>query len=310
MRSCPSGKTLYLHIGIPKTASSWLQSSVFCRFPHLDFFDSPRSGLFDSAEDLKDGGWLMASVFKRSSHIWKDYGDAIFQDIFGDKNAWRARQRNALISDERIGRQGSRSALLAAHLIGFRDVAADWGFTSVKVLFLIRRQDRWLASHYAQMSDRNPDAGQADFERFLYDITSPRRSRYSFGTLLDFGSLYATLAEALGPADVTVLPYEHLQESPSDFLDKLATALDAPDRAALEAATATSANVRSEGNIWKLRQKPGTSSIFRRKLPLGRNAEPNIELTPDLSLLVRNCYLKENVTFIRLTGIDLNQLGY
>ncbi|SPJ26499.1 hypothetical protein [Palleronia abyssalis] len=251
-------RTLYLHIGLPKTASSWLQSHVFSSMSHLEFIDSPRSQIFQGAGDLADGNWLMASVFKRSSHIWKSYGDAIFTEIFGAKDSWQTRGQNALISDERIGREGSRSALLSAHLAGLRRTAFEWGFEDVKVVFMIRRQDTWLASHYAQMSDRNSRAGQRDFGRLLTDVISPARSRYNFGTLLDFGSLYQVLVDAMGPDKVMVWPYEHLQETPMEFLRELLAALNASPtniESICNAAMGSTANVRSSGQSWKLRQR-------------------------------------------------------
>ncbi len=309
----PSGRTLYLHIGIPKTASSWLQSKVFSELSHLTYFDSPRGHLFQSPEDINDGNWHMASVFKRSSHIWEIYGDPIFSEVFGDKAAWQKLGRDTLISDESIGRQGSRSSLLAGHLAGLRDKAAEWGFDRMKVILLVRRQDTWLASHYAQVSDRNPQAGQRDFEGLLNDVTSPQRSRYGFGALLDYGSLYQAITATVGSEDVLVWPFEHVQEDAAGFLQTLLPSLNTPAdeiQAICDAAAGSDANVRSAGQIWRLRHTPSRLRRMASKFLPSRRGPGTIELTDSLSRKVLQAYAAENHKISDRTGLDLRRYGY
>ncbi|WP_292294451.1 hypothetical protein [Marivita sp.] len=307
------GRTLYLHIGIPKTASSWLQSMVFSRLSHLHYVDSPHTSLFRGAEDIEDGQYLMASVFKRSSHVWDGEGDAVFGEMFGDKRSWKEAGRDALISDERIGRQGSRSALLCAHLEGLREKAIQWGFNSIKVILLTRRQDEWLASHYAQMSDRNPRAGQENFERLLSDVISPQFSRYAFGSLLDFGSLYQNLASVMGSENIMVWPYEQVKEDALGFLRSLLPVLNTPAadaQATYEAASGSKANVRSAGQTWTLRPNGNRLSRLRSRFSSRKASPATINLTNDLSQRVLQAYAAQNHRFSEATGVDLRKYGY
>lgn len=191
-------KTLHLHIGIPKTASTWLQTKVFTQLQHLCYLDCSQNKMFKNKTDLTKDRQTLGSIFKQSSQVWDGYGDAIFEDLLGDRQEWLADGRDLLISDETIGRQGSRPALLSAHFRKMKLKAVDWGFERINIICLIRRQDHWLASHYAQMTDRNPKAGQADFERLVEEVTSHYLSRYSFGMLLDYYT--ASLSASCTPA--------------------------------------------------------------------------------------------------------------
>ena len=144
-----SQRTLHLHIGIPKTASTWLQKKVFPLLEHLYYVDCPKSLLFKDAADLVDQR-LISSAFRKSSEIWPCFGDAIFQELLGDRDAWLADGRDLLISEEGIGRQASRPALLGAHLRELREKASEWGFGRLNIVCIIRRQDHWLVLNHAE----------------------------------------------------------------------------------------------------------------------------------------------------------------
>jgi len=127
-----------------------------------------------------------------------------------------------------IGREGSRPVLLSAHLAEMKRIGLEWGFKRLNIICLIRRQDHWLASHYAQISDKKSRAGQDDFERLIGEVTSPRHSRYKFGMLLDYNVLYEQLANVSRTDNLVMLPYENLRESPDLFLQHLLLSLDTP----------------------------------------------------------------------------------
>ncbi len=188
------GRTLHLHIGLPKTASTWLQGEVFTRLGHLRVVCTPRSRLFDEPADRAAEGRVMACAMRRSAGVWGAVGDAVMGEMLGPREAWLAERCDLLISDEAIGRTGSRPEQLAAHLGALACVGARWGLGRLRVIWLVRRQDRWLASHYAQMSDRNPHASQRDFEAFVGRLTDPWAARHALGALLDYAA--ALLHEA------------------------------------------------------------------------------------------------------------------
>lgn len=305
-------RTLHLHIGIPKTASTWLQSKVFTSLEHLRYLNCPCGPLFQEPADRTDR--LMASIFKRSSHIWSEFGDTIFENLIGDRDTWLADGRSLLISEEGIGRQGSRPALLAAHIREMQKSAADWGFERINIVCVFRRQDHWLASHYAQISDRSLRPGQAGFERLVRDVTSPQASRYGFGMLLDFSVLRDRLAEVVGVDRLLMLPYELLQESPHLFLRPMLERLETPApkiQEIIQRASGAKENVRSEQGLWRLRprrpRRVAGISVPQWSL---RRREQVIRLTPETGRQIRKAYSDGNRQLADKMGVDLESYGY
>lgn len=306
-------RTLHLHIGLPKTASTWLQKNVFPLLEHLEYRDCPKSPLFEHIGERAE--WrLMTSAFMQSSEIWPGFGDAIFREMLGDRQTWFMNGRSLLISDEGMGRQAARPALFAAHIRELQRKAREWGFDRLNIVGVIRRQDHWLASHHAQMSDRNPSAGQDDFERLVREVTSPRLARYEFGMLLDYGVIYDRLREVVEPENLLVLPYELLGQSPQSFLQTMLQRLDTPSGQIAEIirlTRGTTANVRSEQGAWRLRPLP-VRRIAGVPLPgwaSGRR-EQIIELTPDISDRIHTAYSASNQSLAARTGVNLQEHGY
>lgn len=306
-------RTLHLHIGIPKTASTWLQKKVFTLLDHVDFRDCPKSPLFETTGE-KSEQRIMTCAFSKSSEIWSGFGDAIFQELLGDRLTWLAGGRDLLISDEGIGRQASRPALLAAHVNEMQEKAKEWGFERLNIVCMIRRQDHWLASHHAQMSDRNPIAGQADFERLVREATSPQLARHAFGMILDCNAIYDRLRGAVGEDSLLMLPYELLGKSPEMFLQALLERLQTPPSKIAEIVRltqGTAENVRSEQGVWRLRPRP-VRKVAGFTLPEWGfwKRERTIELTADISGRIRNAYATGNKTLASKIDVDLNDHGY
>ncbi|MDO8860415.1 hypothetical protein Q6D67_01785 [Haliea sp. E1-2-M8] len=306
-------RALHLHIGLPKTASTWLQEKVFTLLQHLEYLDCPKSSLFEHAREVAERR-LLTGAFRRSSEIWRGFGDEIFKDLLGDRQTWLTDGRDLLISDEGMGRQATRPALFAAHIDEMQRKAKEWGFGRLNIVCIIRRQDHWLASHYAQMSDRNPIAGQADFECLVREVTSPQFARYEFGMLLDFSVIYDQLREVVGTGNLLMLPYELLRKSPEVFLPTLLERLDTPsDKIAeiVRLTRGTTANVRSEQGIWRLRP-PAVRKIGGFALPnwsFGKR-EHTIELTSDISRSILSAYSMSNQALAAKIGVDLDDHGY
>ena len=304
-------RAIHLHIGLPKTASTWLQEQAFPQLRHLRVVCTPRSRLFDEPADRALEGRVMACAMRRSAGVWRAMGDAVMAEMLGPRAASLADGRDLLISDEAIGRVGSRPEQLAAHLREMAPVAARWGFERLAVICLIRRQDRWIASHYAQMSDRNPRASQRDFEAFAARLADPSGARFALGALLDYAALREALA-AVAP-DPLVLAHEALERAPAEALRVLLDRLGTPvaDRERVEAASlGTVANMRSGGGSWRLRP--------RRRALLGhpRLALPEwgrrgtITLTPEISARVMAAYAEGNRALDAAAGLGLAELGY
>ena len=307
-------RTLHLHIGLPKTASTWLQDQVFPHLTHLRVVSTPRSRLFDEPADREAEGRVMACALRRSARVWNAMGDAVMGEMLGPREAWLADGRDLLISDEAIGRAGSRPEQLAAHLREMAPVAARWGLGRLSVIGLIRRQDRWLASHYAQMSDRNPRACQRDFEAFARRVADPAAARFALGALLDYAALREAVAEVA--PDPLVMPHEALRRAPGEALRVLLDRLGTPaaDRPRVEAASlGTASNVRSGDGAWRLRpRRRALLSHPRLRVPgWGRGAgRGTISLTSEISALVLEAYAEGNRALDAATGLGLGRLGY
>jgi len=268
--------------------------------------------MFQNIEDLSANQRSLGHIFKRSIRIWEEFGDTIFEDLIGDRQTWLKKDLDLLISDERIGRQGSRPTLLTDHFREMKQKATDWGFDQIHLICMIRRQDHWLASHYAQMSDRNPQAGQEDFRKLIRNITSPHRFRYGLGMLLDYNELYDQLSDAYGEKNLLMLPYEELKQSPATFLESLLGRLKTPFETIeriLSETSGTKANVRSEQGVWQLREK--RKSIAGIPLPKWvLNNQKSIKLMPEHTQQIFKCYSAGNRELALKTGLDLEQYGY
>lgn len=323
-------RTLYLHIGLPKTGTTFLQEEIFPALPALRFFNKPQSPILQGKLDPIYG--IMDRYFSRSALVWQHQGDRLFADVLGlSKDT--APQENILISDEGVGAQASRPVLMREHLTRFAEKASAWGFTHVRLFCVIRRQDRWLASHYAQLSDRKANASQKAFETYVRDWLSPSAGRYLNGIRTDYKALHEELVAALGQPNVLMLPYEWLDEDPAAFLECLFEFLELADahRLTSELAPAASrkrSNQRSTApNSWQLRRREVMDTkvvhlqparIFQRlKLPTAlplpwpeTEREASIELTPALSREILAVYGEGNRRLAADLGLDLGRYGY
>jgi len=308
-------RTLHLHIGIPKTASTWLQTKIFPHLDHLQYIGCPRSERFKRTDNHNGKVRFLGDIFSRSSMIWNGYGNEIFEELVGDRHSWLADGRDLMISEEKIGRQCSRPVLIAAHICELNKVAKKWGFERLNIICCIRRQDQWLASHYAQISDHIANACQKDFEVFVNKVLSPRLSRYAIGMLLDYDRLYDSLSSVVSEGNIYFLTYETLKKSPHTFLNLLLKRLDTPSYKIEEICMITAgsrANVRSdpENITWCLRNK--SSRIG--KLPWIRTVlkprPKTIQLTPEITQEIINSYSAGNQRLSTKTNLDLGLLGY
>lgn len=312
--------TLYIHIGLPKTATTFLQREVFPSLEGLRYLGTPQSDLFSTPNDLSHGQRLLTGCVSRSALVWERYGEDVFEDLFSSERSARS-PGDALVSDEGVGRSGSRPALLAAHLVGLAEQAQAWGFVRTRVLCVIRRQDHWLASHYAQISDRYPEASQGHFEDGVQQKVDPAGERYGFGMLLDYAVLVDHLQGAVGGDNVCVLPYEWLKADSDAFQVRLRDFLGV---GGAQVGSACRQNVRSRGRgEWALRPSRRERVIRLRPsrafAALGlpdevrlaqRTRGGKIRLTDAISALVLGEYQASNRAVAKRLGIDLAPYGY
>ena len=310
--SAEQGRPLHLHVGLPKTASTFLQERVFPALGHLEVRTVPPTALFRTRADAARGHRLFAAALHRSAAVWEARGPALMDELLGPGDAG---DRGLLVSDEAIGRRASRPEALAAHLAAFARLASARGFFPPRIVAFLRRQDHWLASHYAQVSDRK-GGSQAGFESMVDRTLDPARERYGFGMLLDYGALHAALASVAGAERVLMLPHEALVAEPERVLRRLLAWLGTPEEAVrtLLAAAADRANVRGEarGGVPSWRLRPPSLALGGRRFGLPSRLWParRIELTPDLSSRILAAYAEANARAAAAAGLDLAAYGY
>ncbi|KKM76269.1 hypothetical protein LCGC14_1381820, partial [marine sediment metagenome] len=298
----------------------------FPQFGGVDVFATPTDPAFTDQDDRASGHRVMTCMCKRDPRVWQSYGQDVFTRLLGPASQWSP--KNVLISDEGIGRAGSRPDLLAAHLVEIGRIAADWGLSRVAVICAVRRQDHWLASHYSQMSDRNRDASQADFERAAHHLVRPSGDRFKLGMMLDYATLAAFIRDAVGRENLLLYPYERQCDNPEDVYAEMAAFAGADCRSRVKSVENTpdlspeDANVRSVSrDRWSIRPLSQSSRLlpFRVSRAIGPPhtlnpprllREKSFALTQNISRIVLDTYGPSNERLCREFGVDGAKYDY
>lgn len=225
-------RTLVVHVGLPKAASSYLHRSIFPQLMGGHY-------VMPGAANAKKSAYLFSrnrfgvrrfsDAFQKSEAFWGRHGDSFLRQYRDLASYDGPRPRALLISDEavtRVNHFGIRTMPPAfdadqfrANLRGLRDSARRVGFERVRFLMMTRRQDKLLAASYVQLSRKIPHASQHDFERRVQRLLrrSPDEleSRF-FG--IDYGQLYDCFAETVGSENVSVMPIEYNRGQTTFFL--------------------------------------------------------------------------------------------
>ncbi|WP_299819410.1 hypothetical protein [uncultured Jannaschia sp.] len=306
-------RPLHLHVGLPKTASTFLQNQVFPALDHLAVRTVPRTRLFRERADAAVEFRTFACALRRSAALWPSIGEPLLDELLGPDADGR---RGLLVSDEAIGRAASRPEGLAAHLSAFASLARARGFARPRIVAFLRRQDHWLASHYAQISDRKRGAGEAGFRATVAATLDPAAQKHGFGTLLDYAALRAALVDVAGEDGVLLLPHEALVAEPEPTLRRLLDWLGTPPALAERLATAKGRdNVRSDtaGSVLQWQLRPPSIPLPRGRrlaLPAGIWPARRISLPADLSRRILGAYGDSNRDVAAATGLDLGRWGY
>ena len=300
---------LTLHVGLPKTASTYLQDAVFPRLRRHLVIDRPRTALLAprGAHAPAEARGFATNLLRLEPDVWDAMGEALLDDLLGAERG----RRPVLVTDEAFGRGGTRALAAGAHLRALAAGARARGFSGLRIVVFVRRQAEWLASHYAQVSDRRSRAGQRDFERFVAVQTDPANGLYRFGSLLRYDGLFDALSGAVDSRDeLLVAPYEALEADRDGFLARL-TGFLGDELAPVGTGGRDGRNVRREDEAaWRLRA-PARRGPLGRLLGTGGGDGPGtIRLTPALRERVARAYAPANVRLAERTGLDLAGFGY
>jgi hypothetical protein len=318
--------SLVLHLGLPKTGTTYLQSEVFPAMKSIRYIYKPRSDILRGTVGPEYG--LMHRCFGQSTVLWREYGDAIFGAILGCSMDHYRAEKTLLISDEGICMGGRHC--LPGHLQELKRKAVGWGFGRLKVICTIRRQCQWMGSQYAQMSNRVRGAGQADFENYVDSLMDYERGFSNGGVLLDYLTLREQLVAGVGRDNVLMLPLEMLAKERIKFLAELGAFIkdgdsdDSEYLMKLNEVFASKRNVRSSRpDAWDLRplggrrlrllprsvQALGLAAAIPLRLPDFRR-ERSVLLSDPLRAKITTFYAEHNRLLEKEIGFDLRSYGY
>lgn len=251
-RGAGAGPPVFIHVGLPKAASTTLQHEL-ARDARLAFFGPSQPDHVALERALVD------------------------PLIFGDEPTFRARSpetarrirevgagRAAIVlSDEVLtwGQHAKRARQwpLAAPIPPTRTAArlAEM-FPDARILLIFRSQLEWVRSHYLQM--QYIDAMDRDFHRFLEEGVQPEHL-YSLDTILDYDALHAAYLGAFGDARVKPVFFEEIAADSARFLADVYAWLGLEPN--LEVTEMPRLNTRS-------RVHPAVRRAAARTLPLNR----------------------------------------
>lgn len=285
-------RTLTLHIGLPKTATTFLQHWILKPTLGHGFIHRTRGDrakricrYFKELAAASDSEAKTCHNKIRSSLI---FHCKKFPDLGG-----------LVVSDENIsGRaiefwhsKGPGPAQLAKRLGELSQDLTDL-FPTTRVIIGIRRQDQWLASRYAESSTVFDNFCQSDFDRRLLDL-SQRDPLGPVFDWLDFHKVHAIFSQALGPENLLMVSMERLGTEPESTLEDMGEflgelGLPGLYRKLVADDVGVVRNTLSAGNdTWRLR----------------RDGSP-LRLTPELQGAILTRLAESNRALNRLVSLD------
>lgn len=296
---------LVVHLGLPRTATTFLQYSVFAKTL------SQRSNFIYVHRKRGENEKHLTRTLRKLTKAKESELAAMLSEL----NVRLARLKETkgvtptnptiIISDENISLDGKSIWLdegptpieVAMRLGRWAQNSATSGHYPVRLILGIRRQDQWLASRYAQSAGGLDGFCQSDFERRLQRVCEQELQ----GAMqwLDYARARRALATVFGDENVLLIPIESVSMAPLQTLDSLGRFIGRPSLAEAYRRTAPKdtrikpRNRLATGpNTWKLR------------------GGDDITLTETLSMRIRMRFGNSNQTLASDTGLDLSFLGY
>ena len=244
---------LTLHIGLPKTGTTFLQRQVFAGTEDPVFLHRRQGPEAEAlCRDLKryvKSGPLLATVYRRRIRrrlsALTDAG-SIPRFLVSDENIamsaggfWQGRGPEPLRVAARIAEILPRG--------------------QVRVVIGIRRQDQWLASRYAESSRRLGGLGQADFDRRMREIATAAILKGPLAWL-DYGAVHKCFSKVLGPGNVKLVSLERIVAAPAAAIRELGefTGAAPPEGSTAPRPSRSGRNRLSKGpNTWRMRKGGG-----------------------------------------------------
>ena len=269
---------LTLHIGLPKTGTTFLQRQVFAGsedplFLHRRQGPEAEALCRDLRRYVKCPGIVAPFLRRRLRNRLVAIAEA-------------GEVPRLLVSDENvaIGSAGFWTGTGPDPVRVARRIAELLPGERIRVLIGIRRQDQWLASRYAESSKRLSGLGQDDFERRMREIVATEVLKGPLAWL-DYGSVRDRFAAALGPENVRLVSLERIAAEPAATVHSLEAFIGAgPDQRARSLKPSRQGRNRlSKGpNTWRMRKGGGVLHLGPevQAALLARFEEANASLGP------------------------------
>lgn len=313
---------IYFHIGLYKTASSYLQWEVF-----------PTVGALGTGPQSAAGNALK----KEMVHLFRRRSPTVWRTRRGQRAATRIAElasvsgpvlysHESLYHGKIFQQQPKRLGLcdpvhfFATHLNAFARHA--WGSRGrVGCLLFVRNQPDWLASMYAQFSDKIRGSGQDDFEQRIHTLL---HEPLLYGAqAIDYDHWCNRLGQALGYERVLPLLYERIEEPETWSQVTKFTGLEAlGSEVDLERENKRAKVRRTAPAQWRLKHRGGMpgSRVVRTGLrrlgaPIAKPPQPQVSaerltMPEKLRDEIREHYEASNRRFEQATGLELAGVGY
>lgn len=269
-----------VHIGLPKTATTFWQHRIFRNVPEIDFLhraigDDER----EIAVALRDYCQDRGKPFARGR-----YSAAAKKLARRVEKADRA-GRPVVISDENISvaakafwrNSGPPPSEVAERIdVFFRDLGGIYG--EVRVLVGVRSQAHWLASRYAQSEIAYAEGDTELVEEFNQADFNRRLSELAGGTALSGSQLWLDYAHVIkkfgaifGRKNILAVPMEKLADKPRSTMRKVGKFIGHREL--------VDTYLRQRADLSQNKMMPNRLSTSENTWKLG---EGNLHLLPDL----------------------------
>lgn len=280
---------LVFHIGLPKTATTFLQNSIFRQAEGVQMIHR---------KDGADAQYLISAIRHISS-------DSALKYLWQSRQALRALKKVDVVTPVLIvaaeNMSVSRTSFWKGRGVGPCQVAERLDkmrnvlgrdAQDFRIVVGVRRQDRWLASRYAGSSASFSGFSQEDFEKRLNEIASSPVLSPPYDWL-DYAWVREAFARYFAKDEFMFVPTEQLDTDTATVLGKLGKFLGNIDLLApLDAAQAPDGTAR--------RNVHATSP---NRWPL-RNGKGDVTLTESLSRKILDRFARSNEQFQQFVAVN------
>lgn len=314
-------KTIYLHIGYPKTATTTLQNDVFTHCRSLCYLGKiknkvpylPEEGLSESIAPT-----ILYDLYMNNPSFHSNLSQ--YRQQINSIEAERL-----LLSDENIIQLHTAVTPLESILANIRLLFEN---CHIKLLVTIRQQASLIESIYNQgfMNLWRKIKALNTLDKYVDSVvnTNITTNKYNFDYLIGY------FAQELGQQNILVLPYELLARDTKQFLAELASFLEAPElRSLAESIGRHNQRFSSVGHhdytLWQwlldIKQRITDRSVLPPKL---RHSMWNLlktikfrsvkdyqfSLSPEQQEQVRQFFRESNRALSEKYQLDLDSYGY